>query len=174
MIRHVPAVQAALKTGRLSFGTVDSWLLYNLTGGADNGLHVTDPTNASRTMFCNIKTLDYDDFLINFFGVEGVKMPRIVPSSDPDAYGTLSDGILKGVKIAGCLGDQSAALVGQCGFTPGMAKNTYGTGCFLLYNTGHEPVISKNGLLTTVAYAFKGHKPVYALEGMDPFRLMTY
>lgn len=166
MVRHVPAVQAALEAGRCSFGTVDSWLIYNLTGGVKNGIHVTDPTNASRTMFCNIKTLEYDDFLIDFFGVRGVNMPKIVHSSDPDAYGSLSDGILKGVKIAGCLGDQSAALVGQCAFTPGMAKNTYGTGCFLLYNTGHEPVISKNGLLTTVAYAFKGHEPVYALEGM--------
>ncbi|KAI5841335.1 hypothetical protein DFP73DRAFT_480907 [Morchella snyderi] len=165
MVRHVPAVQAALKAGRLSFGTVDSWLLYNLTGGVKVGLHVTDPSNASRTMFCNIKTLEYDDFLIDFFGVRGVNMPKIVPSSDPDAYGVLSDGILKGIKIAGCLGDQSAALVGQCGFTPGMAKNTYGTGCFLLYNTGNEPVVSNNGLLTTVAYSFKGHKPVYALEG---------
>lgn len=168
-MRHVPAVQNAIKAGRCSFGTVDSWLIYNLNGGVKNGIHVTDPTNASRTMFCNIKTLEYDDFLIDFFGVEGVNMPKIVPSSDPDAYGMLSEGILKGVKITGCLGDQSAALVGQCAFTPGMAKNTYGTGCFLLYNTGHEPVISKNGLLTTVAYAFKGQKPVYALEGWIPF-----
>lgn len=171
LVRHVPAVQAALKAGRCSFGTVDSWLIYNLNGGVKNGVHVTDPTNASRTMFCNIKTLEYDDFLIDFFGVRGVNMPKIVPSSDPDAYGTLNDGVLKGVKITGCLGDQSAALVGQCAFTPGMAKNTYGTGCFLLYNTGHEPVISKNGLLTTVAYAFKGQKPVYALEGRLHFSI---
>ncbi|PWW77258.1 glycerol kinase [Tuber magnatum] len=165
MLRHVPAVQSALKNDRLSFGTVDTWLLYNLTGGVKHGLHVTDPTNASRTMFCNINTLEYDDFLIDWFGVRGVKLPKIVPSSDPDAYGSISDGILAGTKIAGCLGDQSAALVGQCAFIPGMAKNTYGTGCFLLYNTGYEPVMSENGLLTTVAYAFKGFKPVYALEG---------
>lgn len=166
MIRHVPAVAAALKAGRLSFGTVDTWLLYNLTGGLGKGCFVTDPSNASRTMFCNIRTLEYDDFLLDWFGVKGVNLPKIVPSSDPEAYGVLADGALKGVRIAGCLGDQSAALVGQCAFTPGMAKNTYGTGCFLLYNTGYDPVISKNGLLTTVGYAFKGHKPVYALEGM--------
>ncbi|KAI5859050.1 hypothetical protein BZA05DRAFT_440655 [Tricharina praecox] len=165
MIRHVPAVAAALKAGRLSFGTVDTWLLYNLTGGLGKGCFVTDPSNASRTMFCNIRTLEYDDFLLDWFGVKGVNLPKIVPSSDPEAYGVLADGALKGVRIAGCLGDQSAALVGQCAFTPGMAKNTYGTGCFLLYNTGYDPVISKNGLLTTVGYAFKGHKPVYALEG---------
>jgi glycerol kinase len=166
MLRHVPAVSSAHKAGRLSFGTVDSWLLYNLTGGKEGGgVHVTDPSNASRTMFCNIRTLQYDDFLIDFFGVKGVNMPKIVPSSDPDEYGKFCDGPLKGIKIAGCLGDQSAALVGQCAFTEGMAKNTYGTGCFLLYNTGNEPVISKNGLLTTVGFAFKGQEPVYALEG---------
>lgn len=167
MLRHVAAVQAAHKDGRLSFGTIDSWLIYNLTGGVKNGLHVTDPSNASRTMFCNINTLEYDDSLIDWFGIKGVKLPKIVPSSDPDAYGEVYEGLLAGIKIAGCLGDQSAALVGQCAFTPGMAKNTYGTGCFLLYNTGHEPVISKNGLLTTVAYAFKGSRPVYALEGVS-------
>ncbi|KAF8254125.1 glycerol kinase [Wilcoxina mikolae CBS 423.85] len=165
MLRHVPAVAAAHKAGRLSFGTVDTWLLYNLTGGVGKGRYVTDPSNASRTMFCNIRTLEYDDFLLDWFGVRGVNLPEIVPSSDPDAYGVLAEGALKGTRIAGCLGDQSAALVGQCAFSPGMAKNTYGTGCFLLYNTGHEPVISKNGLLTTVGYAFKGQKPVYALEG---------
>ncbi|KAL7273137.1 Glycerol kinase [Rhizina undulata] len=165
MIRHVPAIQAAHKAGRCSFGTVDSWLIYNLTGGIKGGVHVTDPSNASRTMFCNIKTLEYDDYLIDWFGVRGVNFPQIVPSSDPEAYGKFSDGPLAGVRIAGCLGDQSSALVGQCAFTAGMAKNTYGTGCFLLYNTGEQPVISKNGLLTTVGFAFKGHKPVYALEG---------
>ncbi|KAI5789071.1 hypothetical protein EDC01DRAFT_717717 [Geopyxis carbonaria] len=165
MLRHVPKVQEAHKAGRLSFGTVDTWLLYNLTGGLGKGRFVTDPTNASRTMFCNIRTLEYDDFLLDWFGIKGVNLPEIVPSSDPDAYGELVEGPLKGIKIAGCLGDQSAALVGQCAFNPGMAKNTYGTGCFLLYNTGNEPVISKNGLLTTVGFAFKGHKPVYALEG---------
>ncbi|KAI5817398.1 hypothetical protein BZA77DRAFT_245423 [Pyronema omphalodes] len=165
MLKHVPAVTAAHKAGRLSFGTVDTWLLYNLTGGAGKGVYVTDPSNASRTMFVNIKTLEYDDFLLDFFGVKGVNLPKIVPSSDPEEYGVVAEGALAGTRIAGCLGDQSAALVGQQAFSPGMAKNTYGTGCFLLYNTGTEPVISKNGLLTTVGYAFKGQKPVYALEG---------
>lgn len=116
----------------------------------------------------NLKTLQYDDELLKFFEVDRTKLnlPKIVPSSDPTAYGSLARGPLKGVPIAGCLGDQSAALVGQCGFKPGQAKNTYGTGCFLLYNVGNEPVISKTGLLATVAYDFgKGRKPVYALEG---------
>lgn len=168
LLRHVPRVRKASEEGRLAFGTVDSWLLYNLTGGVGRGVHVTDPSNASRTMFMNIHTLEYDDYLIDWFGVGKVKLPRIVASSDPDAYGLITDGPLAGLRISGCLGDQSAALVGQCAFKPGMAKNTYGTGCFLLYNTGSKPVLSKNGLLTTVAYTFKGvkgHECVYALEG---------
>ncbi|KAF8476994.1 hypothetical protein BDZ91DRAFT_647406 [Kalaharituber pfeilii] len=168
LLRYVHKVRVAAEEGRLAFGTVDSWLLYNLTGGAGKGVHVTDPSNASRTMFMNIHTLEYDDFLVNWFGVGKVKLPRIVSSSDPDAYGTICEGPLLGIKISGCLGDQSAALVGQCAFSPGMAKNTYGTGCFLLYHTGSQPVISKNGLLTTVAYTFKGvkgHERAYALEG---------
>lgn len=165
MLRHVPEIETARGEGRLCFGTVDTWLLYNLTGGVGKGRYVTDPSNASRTMFCNIRSLEYDEFLLDWFGVKGVNLPKIVPSSDPEEYGVMHSGALKGTRIAGCLGDQSAALVGHCAFNPGMAKNTYGTGCFLLYNTGYDPVISKNGLLTTVGYAFKGHKPVYALEG---------
>jgi glycerol kinase len=119
-------------------------------------------------MFMDIRTLQYDDRLLSFFGLDRTKiaLPRIVPSSDPEAFGRLASGALAGVPITGCLGDQSAALVGQCGFSPGQAKNTYGTGCFLLYNVGAEPVISKSGLLATVAYDFGGgRKPVYALEG---------
>ncbi|ESU14782.1 glycerol kinase [Fusarium graminearum PH-1] len=147
--------------------------LYNaergLTLAREGGpIFVTDATNASRTMFMNLKTLDYDENLLKFFDVDRTKvsLPKIVPSSHPTAYGTLYKGPLKGIPIAGCLGDQSSALVGQCGFKPGQAKNTYGTGCFLLYNVGSEPVISKTGLLATVAYDFgKGRKPVYALEG---------
>lgn len=116
----------------------------------------------------NLHTLEYDDKLISFFGLDQtkLKLPKIVPGSDAEAYGKLASGELKGVRITGCLGDQSAALVGQQGFSEGAAKNTYGTGCFLLYNVGLKPVISKNGLLGTVAYDFgKGSKPVYALEG---------
>jgi glycerol kinase len=171
VLQNVESVRKAYDEGRLSFGTVDSWLIYKLNGGQDREggpIFVTDATNASRTMFMNLKTLQYDDELLKFFEVDRTKLnlPKIVPSSDPTAYGSLARGPLKGVPIAGCLGDQSAALVGQCGFKPGQAKNTYGTGCFLLYNVGNEPVISKTGLLATVAYDFgKGRKPVYALEG---------
>ncbi|KAL1875832.1 Glycerol kinase [Diaporthe australafricana] len=170
LIANVPAVKEAYDESRLAFGTVDSWLIYRLNGGADaeNPVHVTDSTNASRTMFMNLRTRKYDEKSLDFFGIDPTKcaMPEIVPSSDDKAFGKLAKGSLAGVSIAGCLGDQSSALVGQCGFQPGQAKNTYGTGCFLLYNVGTEPVISKHGLMATVAYDFgKGHQPAYALEG---------
>lgn len=168
LIRNIDTVTAAYKKGNLSFGTVDSWLIFNLNGGKKAGVHVTDTTNASRTMFMNINTLQYDDKLLDFFKIsrKNISLPKIVPSSDRDAFGKLATGTLKGIKITGCLGDQSAALVGQCRFFPGQAKNTYGTGCFLLYNVGTQPVISNSGLLATVAYDFgPSHKPVYALEG---------
>ncbi|EFY91220.1 glycerol kinase, putative [Metarhizium acridum CQMa 102] len=170
LLRNNDAVKAAYDEGRLAFGTIDSWLIFRLNGGIDRQggpIHVTDPTNASRTMFMNLKTLKYDDQLLSFFDIDRQKLslPDIVPSSHPTAFGTLSRGPLKGVPIAGCLGDQSSALVGQLGFKPGQAKNTYGTGCFLLYNVGTTPVISKSGLLATVAYDFGDGKPVYALEG---------
>ncbi|KAG9246492.1 hypothetical protein BJ878DRAFT_437150 [Calycina marina] len=168
MYENIEAVKNAYDEGRLSFGTVDTWLIYKLNGGKDANIHVTDPTNASRTMFMNLHTLQYDNKLLDFFGIKRsqIKLPKIVPSSDVEAYGALASGPLSGVKITGCLGDQSSALVGQCGFQPGQAKNTYGTGCFLLYNVGDEPVISKHGLLATVAYDFGGdRKPIYALEG---------
>lgn len=168
LYRNVEAVKKAYDEGRLSFGTVDTWLIYKLNGGKEGAVHVTDSTNASRTMFMNIHTLKYDDKLLEFFQLDSkmIALPKIVPSSDKEAFGKLTYGTLKGTKITGCLGDQSAALVGQCGFSPGQAKNTYGTGCFLLYNVGEKPVISKYGLLATVAYDFgSGRKPVYALEG---------
>lgn len=171
MLRHVDKVKQAYEAGRLAFGTVDTWLVYKLNGGLDANVFVTDATNASRTMWMNIHKLEYDDKLISFFGLDTktpkLHLPKIVPSSSPDAYGKLASTKLKGTKIAGCLGDQSAALVGQNGFVPGRAKNTYGTGCFLLYNVGEKPVISTHGLLATVAYDFspQGIKPVYALEG---------
>ncbi len=119
-------------------------------------------------MFMNLRTLEYDDSLLDFFRIDPSKiaLPKIVHSSDDEAYGSLASTVLKGTRITGCLGDQSAALVGQKAFTPGLAKNTYGTGSFILYNVGETPVISKSGLLTTVAYDFgKGSKPNYALEG---------
>ncbi|KAK7425841.1 Glycerol kinase [Neonectria magnoliae] len=171
VLQNVDSVRKAYDEDRLSFGTVDSWLIYQLNGGHDREggpVYVTDSTNASRTMFMNLRTLDYDDTLLSFFGIDRNKLglPKIVPSSSATAFGSLARGSLKGTPIAGCLGDQSSALVGQCGFSPGQAKNTYGTGCFLLYNVGNEPVISKTGLLATVAYDFgQGRKPVYALEG---------
>ncbi|KAK3941590.1 FGGY family of carbohydrate kinase [Diplogelasinospora grovesii] len=171
LLDNVEEVQQAYEEGRLAFGTVDTWLIYKLNGGANaegGAVHVTDSTNASRTMFMNLRTLQYDDKLLGFFDIDRTKvqLPKIVPSSDPKAFGKVASGALSGVPIAGCLGDQSSALVGQCGFSPGQAKNTYGTGCFLLYNVGTEPVISKYGLLATVAYDFgRGQKPVYALEG---------
>ena len=170
LLENVDAVKQAYEEGRLAFGTVDSWLIYKLNGGAQaaNPIHVTDSTNASRTMFMNLRTLQYDDKLLGFFGIDKTKirLPTIVPSSSNELFGRVAKGVLADVPIAGCLGDQSSALVGQCGFMPGQAKNTYGTGCFLLYNVGTEPVISKYGLLATVAYDFGGdRKPVYALEG---------
>lgn len=165
MLAHVPRVREAFDRGTLAFGTVDSWLVYRLNGGASANVYVSDSTNASRTMFVNLESLQYDDTLLDFFGIKGkIHLPKIVPSSDAHSYGALASGALKGVPIMGCLGDQSSALVGQKGFLPGMAKNTYGTGCFLLYNVGDKPVFSKHGLLATVAYNFGG-KAVYALEG---------
>ena len=143
MIEHVPEVKEAYDAGRLCFGTVDTWLVYNLNGGKEKGIYVTDSTNASRTMFMNLHTVKYDDELLKFFGLDRdlINLPKIVPSSCADSYGSMAYGPLKGLKIAGVLGDQSAALVGQQGFTPGSAKNTYGTGCFLLYNCGDKPTI---------------------------------
>lgn len=166
LLRNEPKVKKAYEAGTLAFGTVDTWLVYNLNG-KDKNVFVSDPTNASRTMFMNLYTLDYDEKLLNFFELDRkhIHLPKIVKSSDPEAYGSLGSGPLQGIKITGCLGDQSAALVGQKGFEPGRAKNTYGTGCFLLYNVGEKPVISSHGLLATVAYAFDGIQPVYALEG---------
>ena len=167
MLRNVDKVRNAYDEGRLVFGTIDTWLLFNLNG-KDKKLHITDVTNASRTMFVNLHNLEYDSTVLDFFELDSkkIKLPKIVPCSDPNAFGSMASGPLKGVKITGCLGDQSAALVGQKGFSPGMAKNTYGTGCFLLYNVGEKPVMSHHGLLATVGYHFGGkRKPVYALEG---------
>ena len=166
--RNNKDVQEAYQAGRLAFGTVNTWLLYKLNGGMKRNLFVTDVTNASRTMYLNLHTLEYDPFLLDFFNLDTskVKMPTVRSCSDANAFGSIASGPLAGIGITGCIGDQSAALVGQLGFSPGRAKNTYGTGCFLLYNVGEHPVISEHGLLATVAYDF-GHpfKPVYALEG---------
>ena len=167
LFRNVDKVKEAYEAGRLCFGTPDTWLLYKLNS-KESQTFVTDATNASRTMFMDLRKLEYSPTVLKFFDLDTNKihLPKIVPSSDASAFGSFASGTLAGVKIQGCLGDQSAALVGQCAFEPGQAKNTYGTGCFLLYNTGETPVISTHGLLSTVAYHFGGsRKPVYALEG---------
>ncbi|KAG0750379.1 hypothetical protein G6F57_002410 [Rhizopus arrhizus] len=164
MLDHVPEVREAHEQNRLQFGTIDTWLIYNLTGGVENnGVLVTDVTNASRTMLMDIKTMEWSEEAIKFFGFEGIKLAKIVSSSC--MYGKIHSGSLKGVPITGCLGDQQSALTGQKCFHVGDVKNTYGTGCFMLFNTGETPVYSQNGLLTTVAYQFGKDKPVYALEG---------
>ncbi|MGW5487713.1 glycerol kinase GlpK, partial [Streptosporangium sandarakinum] len=167
ILENVDGVRQAAEDGEAIFGNTDTWLLWNLTGGRDGGVHVTDPTNASRTMLMDLETLEWDDELLSFFGIPRAMLPVIRPSSDPTLYGvTRPTGPLgREVPLSGDLGDQQAATVGQVCFDVGEAKNTYGTGNFLLLNTGHEPVRSKNGLLTTVCYRFGADRPVYALEG---------
>ncbi|MGK5559010.1 glycerol kinase GlpK, partial [Actinomadura kijaniata] len=167
ILENVDGVREAAERGEAIFGTTDSWLLWNLTGGPDGGVHVTDVTNASRTMLMDLETLDWDDELLSFFGIPRAMLPEIRPSAAPDPYGvTRPNGPLGGeVALTAALGDQQAATVGQVCFEPGQAKNTYGTGNFLLLNTGTTPVRSSHGLLTTVCYKFGDHDPVYALEG---------
>lgn len=162
MLDNVAGLRARAEAGELLFGTVDSWLIWHLTGR-----HVTDPTNASRTMLMDLKSLAWDDELLGLLNVPRAILPEIRPSSDPNFYGkTRPDGPFGGeIPVCGNLGDQQAATVGQCCFSPGEAKNTYGTGCFMLLNTGPEIVHSRNGLLTTVCYQFADEAPVYALEG---------
>ncbi|GJJ21964.1 glycerol kinase GlpK [Mycolicibacterium mageritense] len=170
ILENLPDVRRAAERGDVLFGTTDSWVLWNLTGGVDGGVHATDVTNASRTMLMNLETLDWDDELLGFFGVPRAMLPTIRPSSDPAAYGQARAlQTVDGVAITAILGDQQAATFGQACFAPGEAKNTYGTGCFLLLNTGTEPIRSKNGLLTTVCYQLGSAKPVYALEGSIAF-----
>jgi glycerol kinase len=163
LLENVEGARAQAEAGDLLFGTIDTWLIWHLTGGR----HVTDVTNASRTMLMNLETLDWDDELLALLDVPRSLLPDIRPSSDPDFYGlTLKDGPFAGqIPICGDLGDQQAATVGQTGFAPGEAKNTYGTGAFLILNTGQEIVHSRNGLLTTVCYQFGYEPAVYALEG---------
>ncbi len=162
VLDNVPAAQRAAARGDLLFGNMDTWLLWNLSGGVDSGIHVTDVTNASRTLLMNLATLDWDDTLLEAIGVPRAILPAIRPSSQVYASGR---GLLEGVPLAGDLGDQQAALFGQAGYRPGEAKNTYGTGCFMLLNTGEQPVTSQAGLLTTLAYQIEDQPPVYALEG---------
>jgi glycerol kinase len=167
ILENVDGVRAAAEAGDAVFGNTDTWLLWNLTGGVDGGVHVTDPTNASRTMLMDLATLDWDPELLSFFGIPRQMLPEIRPSSDPRTYGlTRPTGPFNGeVPLAGDLGDQQAATVGQVCFGVGEAKNTYGTGNFLLLNIGTTPIRSEHGLLTTVCYQFGDAAPVYALEG---------
>ncbi len=167
MLDHDPDARRAAAQGRARFGTIDSWVVWNLTGGARGGVHATDVTNASRTMLMDLATLDWDDELLRLFDIPRPMLPGIHPSSDPSSFGvTRRDGPFGGeVPIAGVVGDQQAAMVGQACTLPGEAKNTYGTGNFMLLNTGGEIVPSRAGLLTTVCYRFFGQPAVYALEG---------
>jgi glycerol kinase len=163
ILDNVEGVREAAEAGDAIFGNIDTWVIWNLTGGT----HVTDVTNASRTMLMDLKTLDWDDEILEIMGIPRQMLPKIVPSSDPDTWGTtLPSGPFGGrIPVCGDLGDQQAATVGQACLSPGEAKNTYGTGCFMIMNTGTKIVPSESGLLTTLCYKFGDKKAVYALEG---------
>ncbi|MEN8172776.1 MAG: glycerol kinase GlpK, partial [Chloroflexota bacterium] len=167
LLNNVDGLRAAAARGDAIFGNIDTWLIWWLTGGPNDGTHVTDVTNASRTMMMDLKTLTWDAEILEILGIPREMLPKIVPSSDPGTWGkTHSDGPFgASVPVCGDLGDQQAALVGQTCFAPGEAKNTYGTGCFMLLNTGTKIVPSKSGLLTTLGYQFGSQPAVYALEG---------
>jgi glycerol kinase len=163
ILDNVAGARRRAEAGQLAFGNIDTYLVWELTGGASAGIHITDVTNASRTQLMNLETLDWDDEMLRAFGIPRAMLPEIHSSSE--VYGRAAWDAVKGVPLAGILGDQQAALVGQACFEPGEAKNTYGTGCFLLMNTGRRPVASTCGLLTTVAYRLGGQPAHYALEG---------
>lgn len=164
ILDNVDGAREKAEKGDLLFGTMDTWVIWNMTGGPKGGVHVTDVTNASRTMLMNLDTLEWDEDIAKDMGIPMSMLPEIRSSSE--VYGKVRHrGILKDVPISGALGDQQAATFGQVCFEPGTAKNTYGTGNFLILNTGEDKVMSKNGLLTTVCYKIGDEKPVYALEG---------
>lgn len=164
ILENVDGAREKAEAGDLLFGTTDTWVLWNLTGGTDGGVHVTDVTNASRTLFMDLETLQWDDSILEVFGVPKSMLPEIKSSSE--VYGTVeSSNLLREVPIAGILGDQQAATFGQAAFDKGEAKNTYGTGNFLIFNTGTDIVKSENGLLTTVGYKLGDGETHYALEG---------
>ncbi|GGQ42084.1 glycerol kinase [Actinomadura coerulea] len=162
MLDHTPGLRERAERGEVLFGTMESWLIWNLSGGVDGGVHVTDVTNASRTLLMDLHTLSWDDGLLDFFGVPKAMLPEI--RSSTETYGTARR-VFPGVRVGAALGDQQAALFGQACFSPGETKCTYGTGAFLLMNTGTMPVKSDNGLLTTVGYKIGDEPAVYALEG---------
>lgn len=168
LLKNVPEVQMAYMNGRLVLGTINSWLTFKLNGGISGNVYVTDSTNASRTMLLNIETLEYDEKLIDWFGIDGKKilLPKIVRCADATAFGKLATGALKDVRITGCLTNQSAALVGQKRFSQGMVTGTYDVECSVSYNCGPRPVISSCGLLSTVAFDFGKDNLMYALAGI--------
>jgi glycerol kinase len=164
ILENVDGAREKAEAGDLMFGTTDTWVLWNLTGGLEGGVHATDVTNASRTLFMNLETLEWDDEILGIFGVPRSMMPEIRSSSE--VYGTVNEhSLLREVPIAGILGDQQAATFGQAAFDQGEAKNTYGTGNFLIFNTGTDIIHSENGLLTTLGYKLGDAEPHYALEG---------
>ena len=167
LLENVDGLRAAAKKGDAIFGNIDTWEIWWLTGGPKGGAHVTDVSNASRTMLMNLATLDWDPEILDIMGIPRQMLPEVRPSSDPEIWGyTPKDGPFgKEIPVCGDLGDQQGALVGQTCFSSGEAKNTYGTGCFMLLNTGTEPVQSKSGLLTTLGYKFGDAPAVYCLEG---------
>lgn len=167
ILDNIPDARKACNSGKIAFGTIESWVIWWLTGGPNHGSHITDVSNASRTMLFNINTLDWDPELLSAVGVPQFMLPEIKPSVDARTWGTTQkDGPFKGsIPVCGALGDQQAALFGQTCFDPGEAKNTYGTGCFLLMNTGSDAVPSAHGILTTVGYQINNDAAVYCLEG---------
>jgi glycerol kinase len=167
ILDNVSEANSAVQKGVALFGTIETWIIWWLTGGPGGGAHVTDVTNASRTLMMNLKTLQWDKDILNILGIPEQVLPRIVPSIDQNTWGhTQKNGAFQAtIPICGALGDQQASLVGHACFEVGEAKNTYGTGCFLLLNTGNAAVTSKHGLLTTLAYQVRGQKPVFCLEG---------
>jgi glycerol kinase len=167
ILDNVNGVRAAAEKGDALFGNTDTWVIWWLTGGPNGGAHVTDVSNASRTMLMNLETLDWDDEILKILGIPRQMLPEVRPSSDPKIYGyTPKDGPFgTRIPVCGDLGDQQGALVGQTCFSPGEAKNTYGTGCFMLLNTGTKPVPSTSGLLTTLGYKIGDEPAVYCLEG---------
>jgi len=163
VLDNVPGARERAEKGEILFGNIDTWLIWNLTGGPKGGTHVTDVSNASRTFMMNLETLDWDQEMLEILSVPRSMLPEIKPSSF--IYGYIKNSGLEGIPVAGDLGDQQAALFGQTCYDPGEAKNTYGTGCFMLMNTGTTPIQSKHGLLTTLAYKIGDQPAVYALEG---------
>ena len=162
ILDHVPGVREDAENGIAIFGNIDTWVIWNLTGGPRGGIHITDVTNASRTLLMDLESLNWDDQILSILGIPRRMLPAIRPSSDVYGFGK---GVLEGIPIAGDLGDQQAAVFGQACYLPGEAKNTYGTGCFMLMNTGTQPVTSISGLITTLGYQIGSQPAVYCLEG---------